>query len=66
MDPWIGHPSYCGLGQEPIFLGAVALLNSVDDYTKGCYALSMWDMYGQVPDVDRAWDVCGMVVRFPL
>jgi hypothetical protein len=36
-DPRIGQSSYCGLGQEPFFLGAVALLNSVDDYAKGCY-----------------------------
>jgi hypothetical protein len=40
-DPRIGQPSCCGLGREPIFLGAVALLNSIDDYVKGCYALTV-------------------------
>jgi hypothetical protein len=35
----IGQLVLCGLCQEPFFLGAVALLNSVDDFTKGCY---MW------------------------
>jgi hypothetical protein len=29
------------LCQEPFFSGAVALLNSVDDFAKGCY---MWTM----------------------
>jgi hypothetical protein len=41
MDPRIGQPSYCGLCQEPFFSGAVALLNSVDDYVKRCYALTV-------------------------
>jgi hypothetical protein len=41
MDPRIGQPSYCGLCQEPFFSGAVALLNSVDDYMKRCYALTV-------------------------
>jgi hypothetical protein len=36
-DPWIDQPSYDGLGREPFFSGAVALLNSVDDYVKCCY-----------------------------
>jgi hypothetical protein len=40
-DPQIGQPSCCGLGREPFFSGEVALLNSVDDYVKGCYALTM-------------------------
>jgi hypothetical protein len=35
MDPWIGQSSCCGLGREPFFSGAIALLNSVDDYAKG-------------------------------
>jgi hypothetical protein len=36
-DPWIDQLSCCGLGRELFFSGAVALLNSIDDYTKGCY-----------------------------
>jgi hypothetical protein len=39
-DSWIGQPSCCGLHREPFFLGAVTLLNSVDDYVKRCYALT--------------------------
>jgi hypothetical protein len=39
-DLRIGQPSCYGLGQEPFFSGAVALLNSVDDYVKGFYALT--------------------------
>jgi hypothetical protein len=38
-NPLIGQSTCCELCQEPFFSGAVALLNSVDDYTKGCYAL---------------------------
>jgi hypothetical protein len=34
MDPWIGLPACYGLCREPFFSGAVALLNSVDDYVK--------------------------------
>jgi hypothetical protein len=40
MDLWIGQPSCYELGQEPFFWGAVALLNSVDDYVKGWYVLT--------------------------
>jgi hypothetical protein len=40
-DPQIGQPSCRGLGREPFFLGAVALLNSIDNYVKGCYALTV-------------------------
>jgi hypothetical protein len=39
-DPRIGQPSCNGLCWEPFFSGVVALLNSVDDYLKGCYALT--------------------------
>jgi hypothetical protein len=39
MDLRIGQPVCCGLYREPFFSGVVALLNSVDDYVKGCY---MW------------------------
>jgi hypothetical protein len=37
---WIGQPTCCELCWDPFFSGAVALLNSVDDYVKGCYALT--------------------------
>jgi hypothetical protein len=40
-DPWIGQPACCGLCREPFFSGAVALLDSVEDYVKVCYALNM-------------------------
>jgi hypothetical protein len=49
MDPWIDQPACCGLCQEPFFSGAVVLLDSVDDYAKGCYALTMFDTYGLGP-----------------
>jgi hypothetical protein len=65
-DPRIGQPSHCGLCREPFFLGAVALLNSIDDYAKGCYTQTMWDMYGRGPYADRAWKTCGILVGFPL
>jgi hypothetical protein len=38
-DPWIGQLVCCGLCREPFFSSAVALLNSIGDYVKGCYAL---------------------------
>jgi hypothetical protein len=41
MNLRIGQSVCYGLCQEPFFSGAVALLNSVDDYTKGCYALTV-------------------------
>jgi hypothetical protein len=34
MNPQISQLMCCGLYQEPFFSGAVALLNSVDDYKK--------------------------------
>jgi hypothetical protein len=40
MDPRIGQPSDYGLGREPYFLGTVALSIAVDEFTKGCYALT--------------------------
>jgi hypothetical protein len=40
IDLWIGQPMCCGLCQDPFICGAVALLNSVDHYVKGCYALT--------------------------
>jgi hypothetical protein len=41
MDLWIDQLTCCGLCQELFFLGAMTLVNSVDDYVKGCYALTM-------------------------
>jgi hypothetical protein len=64
MDLQIGQPSCCGLGQEPFFSGAEALLNSVDDYAKGCYTGTTWDTYGHGSYADRAWKVCGVLIRF--
>jgi hypothetical protein len=40
-DLRIDQSACCGLCQEPFFSGAVALLNSIDDYVKGCYALTV-------------------------
>jgi hypothetical protein len=40
MDPQIGQPACCGLYREPFFSGAVALSIDVDDFVKGCYALT--------------------------
>jgi hypothetical protein len=40
MDPRIGQLTCCGLCWKPFFSGAVALLNVVDDFTKGHYALT--------------------------
>jgi hypothetical protein len=45
-EPRIGQSPCCGLCQEPFFSEAVALLNSVDDYVKLCYAFTVRDMYG--------------------
>jgi hypothetical protein len=39
-NPRIGQSSCCGLGQEPFFLGTVALSIPVNDFVKGCYALT--------------------------
>jgi hypothetical protein len=39
-DPQTGQPSCCGLGRELFSSGAVDLFKSVDDYAKGCYALT--------------------------
>jgi hypothetical protein len=64
MDPQIGQPACYGLCQEPFFSGAVALLDSVDDYVKGCYMWSTWDTYGPRPYVDWAWEECGVLVGF--
>jgi hypothetical protein len=39
-DPRICQPACCGLGWEPFFSGAVVLSNVIDDFMKGCWALS--------------------------
>jgi hypothetical protein len=41
MDPWIGQPVCCALCREPFFSGAVAPLNFVDGYMKGCYEFTV-------------------------
>jgi hypothetical protein len=40
MDSWIGQLMCCGLCQEAFFSGAVTLSIAVDDFVKGCYALT--------------------------
>jgi hypothetical protein len=37
-DPWIGQPSCCGSGWQPLFSVVVDLFESVDNYVKSCYA----------------------------
>jgi hypothetical protein len=37
---------------EALFSGAVALLNAVDNFMKGCYALTALDTYGLGPNAD--------------
>jgi hypothetical protein len=66
MNPRIGQPLRCRSGREPCFLRVVALSIVVDDYTKGCYVRITWDTYGWGPYVDWAWDVCSVLIRFPL
>jgi hypothetical protein len=39
-DLCIGQSASCGLCREPFFSGAVALFIVVDDFAKGCYALT--------------------------
>jgi hypothetical protein len=65
-DPRIGWPSCYGLCREPFFLGVVDLFKSVDDYMKGCYMWTTWDMYGRGPYTDWVWKMCGVLVGFPL
>jgi hypothetical protein len=52
MDPQTSKPSCCGLGRQPFFSWVVGLFKSVDDYMKGCYALTMRDTYGLGPCTD--------------
>jgi hypothetical protein len=37
---------------------------SVDDFMKGCYALTTWDTYGRWPYADWAWEACDVLVGF--
>jgi hypothetical protein len=39
-DLWIDQPSCYKLCQKPFFSGAVTLSIIVDDFVKGCYALT--------------------------
>jgi hypothetical protein len=39
-DLWISQSACCELCQEPFFLGAVTLLNYIDDYVNDCCALT--------------------------
>jgi hypothetical protein len=65
-DSRTGQLACCGLCQEPFFSGAMDLFKSIDDYVKGCYALTAWDTFGLTPYADWAWDACGVLVGFPL
>jgi hypothetical protein len=40
MDLRIGQPLCCGLCRESFFSRAMALCIAVDDFVKGCYALT--------------------------
>jgi hypothetical protein len=40
-DLRIRWPLSCGLYREPFFSGAVDLYKSINDFTKGCYALTI-------------------------
>jgi hypothetical protein len=65
-DPRVGLSSCCGLCWKSFFSGAVTLSIAVDDFMKGCYVLTAWDMYGLGPYTDWARDACDVLVRFPL
>jgi hypothetical protein len=65
-DPQIGQPACCGLCRAPFFMGAVALSAAIDDFMKGCYVLTAWDTYGLWPYADWVWNLCGVLVGFPL
>jgi hypothetical protein len=41
MDLRIGQSTYCRLCREPFFSGKVTLFIIVDDFVKGCYALTV-------------------------
>jgi hypothetical protein len=63
-DPQIDHPSCCRLCQEPFFSAAVTLSIVVNNFVKGCYALTTWDTYGLGPYAYWAWDACDVLVEF--
>jgi hypothetical protein len=63
-DPRIGQTACCGLCREPFFSRVVDLFKSVDNYVKGCYALTVWDTYDVGPYADWAWKACGVLVGF--
>jgi hypothetical protein len=66
-DPWIGQLSCCRLGQEPFFSGAVALLNSIDDFAKGCHVWGLPAGSVQVAYVDwRRKHMCHLHQVFPV
>jgi hypothetical protein len=44
-EPHIGHLACCGLRRESFFSGAMDLLNSVDEYAKGCHVQLVMTMY---------------------
>jgi ribonuclease I len=39
-DPWTSQSACYGLSQEPFFSETVGLFKSIDNYVKGCYALT--------------------------
>jgi hypothetical protein len=51
-DSRIGQLACYGLCWEPFFSGVVVLFKSIDDYAKGCYALTVGDTYGLGPYAD--------------
>jgi hypothetical protein len=65
-DSQIGQLACCGLCWELFFLGVVTLSVTVDNFMKGCYALTTWDTYHLGPYAVWAWDACDVLVRFHL
>jgi hypothetical protein len=63
MDPRIRRSSSCRLCWEPFFSGEVDLYKSVDNFMKGWYMWTTWDMYGQWSYADWAWKACGVLVE---
>jgi hypothetical protein len=61
-DLRIRRSSSCELCQEPFFSGVVDLYKSVDDFTKVCYTLTVWDTYCLGPYADWVWDACDVSV----
>jgi hypothetical protein len=63
MDPRIIQSSTCGLCRET-FSWPIDLYKSVDNFAKGCYALTVWDTYGLGPYVEWVFDACGVLIWF--